>query len=549
MGTGERTGGVDCMSEESSEFISHEPCPYCGSSDAMARYSDGHGWCYSCHQYEHTDGAAAPKTTHNVVKMQTFISGEIEDLPKRKLNKDTCSKWDYRLGSYNGKPVQIATYKDNEGAIIAQKLRFSNKDFMILGDASNMGLFGQHLWADGGKMLVVTEGEIDAMSVSQTQQLKWPVVSVPNGAPAAAKAIAKNISYVEKFETVVFMFDQDEHGRAAAKQCAALLSPGKAKIASLPLKDANEMLVANRSSELVKAMWDAKEYRPDGIVGGSDLWEYITEVDVAEAVPYPFEGVTEMTHGLRQGELVTITAGSGIGKSQFCRELCHWLMTQGQTVGYIALEESVRRTALGIVGIELSKPIHLGKEEVEEDELKGAFERSVGTGRFYTYDHFGSVDSDNLLNRIRYMVRGCGCQWIFLDHLSIVVSGLEGGDERRLIDVTMTKLRSLVEELKIGMVLVSHLKTSDGKPFEEGGQISLASLRGSRGIGQLSDIVLGLERNQQDEADRNMTQVRIVKNRWTGETGLCARLEYSHDTGRTREVGFPEPILPEEFNN
>ena len=534
---------------DTSDFVAHEPCPNCGSSDALARYSDGHGFCFSCQHYEHSEGASAPSTTHKISKMHTFISGEIEDLPKRKLTKETCSKWDYRLGSYNGKPVQIATYKDNEGAIIAQKLRFSNKDFMILGDASNMGLFGQHLWSDGGKMLVVTEGEIDAMSVSQCQQLKWPVVSVPNGAPAAAKAVAKNISYIERFETVVFMFDQDEPGRAAAKQCAALLSPGKAKIATLPLKDPNEMLTASRSAELVKAMWDAKEYRPDGIVGGSDLWDYITEVDVAEAVPYPFEGVNEMTHGLRQGELVTITAGSGIGKSQFCRELCHWLMTQGQTVGYIALEESVRRTTLGIVGIELSKPIHLGKDEVEEAELKDAFERSVGTDRFFTYDHFGSVDSDNLLSRIRYMVRGCGCQWIFLDHLSIVVSGLEGGDERRLIDVTMTKLRSLVEELKIGLILVSHLKTSDGKPFEEGGQISLASLRGSRGIGQLSDIVLGLERNQQDAADKNVTQVRIVKNRWTGETGLCARLEYTHETGRTREIGFPEPILPEDFNN
>ena len=534
---------------DTSDFVAHEPCPNCGSSDALGRYSDGHGFCFSCQHYEHSEGASAPSTTHKISKMHTFISGEIEDLPKRKLTKETCSKWDYRLGSYNGKPVQIATYKDNEGAIIAQKLRFSNKDFMILGDASNMGLFGQHLWSDGGKMLVVTEGEIDAMSVSQCQQLKWPVVSVPNGAPAAAKTVAKNISYIERFETVVFMFDQDEPGRAAAKQCAALLSPGKAKIATLPLKDPNEMLTASRSAELVKAMWDAKEYRPDGIVGGSDLWDYITEVDVAEAVPYPFEGVNEMTHGLRQGELVTITAGSGIGKSQFCRELCHWLMTQGQTVGYIALEESVRRTTLGIVGIELSKPIHLGKDEVEEAELKDAFERSVGTDRFFTYDHFGSVDSDNLLNRIRYMVRGCGCQWIFLDHLSIVVSGLEGGDERRLIDVTMTKLRSLVEELKIGLILVSHLKTSDGKPFEEGGQISLASLRGSRGIGQLSDIVLGLERNQQDAADKNVTRVRIVKNRWTGETGLCARLEYTHETGRTREIGFPEPILPEDFNN
>lgn len=537
------------MTQQGSDFTGHEPCPSCGSSDALARYSDGHGFCFSCKHYEHGEGETPQQHIPATQKMQTFISGEISDLPKRKLTKDTCAKWDYRTSNYNGKPVQIATYKDNEGAIIAQKLRFPNKDFMILGDATNMGLFGQHLWSDGGRMVVVTEGEVDAMSVSQTQQLKWPVVSVPNGAQGAAKAVAKNIDYLEKFESVVFMFDQDDPGRAAAKECAALLSPGKAKTAALPLKDANEMLVEDRSAELVKAMWNAKEYRPDGIVGGSDLWEYITELETDEAVPYPFDGMTNMTHGLRKGELVTITAGSGIGKSQFCRELCHWLMTQGETVGYIALEESVRRTALAIVGIELSKPIHLSKEEVPEEDLKGAFERSVGTGRFFTYDHFGSVDSDNLLNRIRYMVRGCGCQWIFLDHLSIVVSGLEGGDERRLIDVTMTKLRSLVEELKIGLVLVSHLKTSDGKPFEEGGQISLSSLRGSRGIGQLSDIVLGLERNQQDSSEQNVTQVRIVKNRWSGETGLCARLEYSHDTGRTREIGFPEPILPEEFSS
>tara|TARA_R110000824_G_scaffold105995_3_gene250563 strand:+ start:1643 stop:3259 length:1617 start_codon:yes stop_codon:yes gene_type:complete len=538
------------MTEEDSDFIGHEPCPNCGSSDALARYTDGHGFCFSCQSYEHTDGAEMPPPRqHTTQTMQTFISGEIDDLNKRRINKDTCSKWDYRKGVYNGKPVQVATYKDNEGAIIAQKLRFPNKDFMILGDAANMGLFGQHLWSDGGKMLVVTEGEIDAMSVSQTQQLKWPVVSVPNGAQSAAKSIAKNISYLERFETVVFMFDQDDPGRAAARECAALLSPGKAKVATLPLKDANEMLVANRSADLVKAMWDAKEYRPDGIVGGADLWSYITELDEEEAVEYPFAGITNMTHGLRKGELVTITAGSGIGKSQFCRELCHWLMTQDQTVGYIALEESVRRTALAIVGIELSKPIHISKDELPEEELKGAFDRSVGTDRFFTYDHFGSLDSDNLLNRIRYMVRGCGCQWIFLDHLSIVVSGLEGGDERRLIDATMTKLRSLVEELKIGLILVSHLKTSDGKPFEEGGQISLASLRGSRGIGQLSDIVLGLERNQQDTEERNRTQVRIVKNRWSGETGLCSRLEYNHDTGRMKEIGFPEPILPHEFAN
>ena len=532
--------------KDSSTFLSHAACPDCGSSDGLGIYSDGHTYCFSCATHRMGDSSAVRITNNrhtHTNNMSDFILGEVEPLSKRGLNAETCAKWDYRTGHYNGKPVQIATYKDMGGAIVAQKIRFPNKDFMVLGDTSRMGLYGMHLWSDGGKMLVVTEGEIDALSVSQVQQLKWPVVSVPNGAQGAAKACAKNLTYLEKFERVVFMFDMDEPGMAAAKACAALLTVGKARIAALPLKDASDLLQANRGAEIVKAIWDAKEFRPDGIIGGADLWDYIIKVDDAKAVPYPFEGLTKITHGLRQGELVTVTAGSGIGKSQFCRELAHWLMTQGQSVGYIALEESVRRTALGILGIELCKPIHL-KVDVSEAEMREAFDRTIGTGRFVTYDHFGSMESENLMQRIRYMVRGCGCGWIVLDHLSIVVSGLEGGDERRLIDVTMTRLRSLVEELKIGLILVSHLKSSDGKPFEEGGQISLSHLRGSRGIGQLSDIVLGLERNQQDVLVGNVTQVRVVKNRWSGETGLACRLEYNRESGRTREIPMLEEPIP-----
>ncbi|NDG03722.1 MAG: hypothetical protein EB119_11160, partial [Synechococcaceae bacterium WBB_34_004] len=162
----------------------------------------------------------------------------------------------------------------------------------------------------------------------------------------ASKAIRKQIDWLEKFEKVVFMFDNDEVGKKASKACASLLTPGKAKIASLPLKDANDMLMAGRGAEIVDAMWNAKEFRPDGIVGGAELWDYITKVDLQESVSYPYAGVSSMTHGLRKGELVTICAGSGIGKSQFCRELAHWLLRNGKTIGYIALEESVRRTAL-----------------------------------------------------------------------------------------------------------------------------------------------------------------------------------------------------------
>ena len=180
--------------------------------------------------------------------------------------------------------------------------------------------------------------------------------------------------------------------------------------------------------------------------------------------------------------------------------------------------------------------------------MKDAFDSTLGTGRVYLYDHWGSTDSDNLLSKIRYLARGCGCDFIVLDHISIVVSGLEGGDERRIIDNTMTKLRALVEELNCGMILISHLKRPSGdRGHEDGAQTSLAQLRGSAAIGQLSDIVIGLERNQQDNENSNISDVRVLKNRWSGDTGIACHLAYSADTGRMTETYWEDEETVEEF--
>lgn len=462
--------------------------------------------------------------------MSDVIDGSIAPLRKRGISEETCNKWNYRVGELNDKPVQIANYMQ-DGQVVAQKVRFKNKDFTFLGNTKKVGLYGQWLWRDSGRMVVVTEGEIDALSVSQLQNNKWPVVSVPNGAQGAKKSIQKNLEWLEQYETVIFMFDNDEPGIAAAKQCAQVLTPGKAKIASLPLKDANEMLVAGRGKEVIDAIWGAKVYRPDGIVSGSETWDSIINEDYVYSVPYPWDEMNEKTHGLRVGEITTFTAGSGIGKSQVTRELSHHLIKLGETVGIIALEENTKRTALGLMSIELNKSLHLSREGVSEDELKKAWEATVGNGKVFLYDHWGSIDSSNLLNRVRYLARGCGCRYVVLDHLSIVVSGIGDGDERRLIDNTMTELRSLVEETGVGLILVSHLKRPEGKGHEEGAQTSLSQLRGSASIAQLSDMVIGLERNQQ--ADKpNLTTVRILKNRFSGETGVACYLSYDNDTGR-----------------
>lgn len=512
-------------------LIGHEPCPKCGSQDNVAVYDNGSKHCFSMGCGYHVGGSGEKREKPPA----QFVQGEPCAIEIRGLSEETCAKWRYHVGERNGKPCQIANYCDAQGQVVAQKLRFQGKDFEIVGDAKKMGLYGQWLWGQKGKKVVITEGEIDALSVSQAQGNSWPVVSIPNGVQSAKKHIQQALEWLEGFEDVVFMFDNDEHGIPAAKECALLLSPGKAKIATLPLKDANDMLVAGRQKELVKAVWDAKTFRPDGIICGEELWDELATGVAESSIGYPWSGLNNLLHGLRLGELVTFTAGSGIGKSLCCKELAVHLLRNGQRVGYIGLEESIKRTALGLMGISANKPLHLQAGNQVDDQFQAAFKETVGSGRCFLYDHFGSIDSPSLLARIRYMARGCGCNWIIFDHISIMVSGSEESDERRLIDQTMTKLRSLVQETGVGMILVSHLKRTEGKAHEEGGKISLAQLRGSGSIGQLSDIVIGLERDQQDEMNKNMTTFRVLKNRFSGETGVAGQVYYDPETGRLTE--------------
>ena len=530
--------------ESSSQFLHHEPCPKCGSRDNLSRYDDGHAWCFGCGHYE---PGTDMQTVKRVVKDIRFIDGESVPIPARGLNEDTCRKFSYRVGQAQGRPCHIANYRNSDGEVVGQKIRFKDKGFSMLGRAS--GLFGENLFQSGGKMITITEGEIDAMSVSQCFGNKWPVVSVPNGAKGAAKAIRKSLEFLEQFETVVFFFDNDEPGRAAANECALLLSPGKAKVVTnIPGKDANDLLMDGKVKDIVNAVYNAKTYRPDGVVAvDDDMWERVVAERTVESIPYPWSGLNELSHGIRQGELVTLCAGTGVGKSCVCREIAYWLMSHDKRVGYIALEESVEKTVKGFMGIHLNSPPH--DWEHDEDTLREAFNASVRHDRLFLYDHFGSMESSNLLSKIRYMVRSMGATHIILDHLSIVVSGLEGGDERRSIDQVMTAIRSMVEELKCSLILVSHLKRPEGRGHEEGAITSLSQLRGSHAIAQLSDLVLGLERNQQDdEGEANVTTVRVLKNRFTGETGRATKLQYDPPTGRLHEWTGDNGSVDDETN-
>ena len=254
-----------------------------------------------------------------------------------------------------------------------------------------------------------------------------------------------------------------------------------------------------------------------------------------ESVPYPFNGLNKMTKGLRTGELITFVAGTGVGKTQIMREILYHLIKEDKgNVGTMFLEEPVRDTSLGVMSIYADKMLNQPDTVYQQDEFDAAYENTLGTGRVFLYDSFGSNTIERIISMVRFLAKACGCKFIILDHISIVVSD-HAKDERKALDEIVTKLKTLTIELDICLMMVSHLSRDKNKKApEEGGTIGLHDIRGTAGIAQLSNIIIALERNTQaeDELERNTTNVRVIKNRFTGETGIADSLMYSRHTGR-----------------
>ena len=527
------------------------PNPKCGSSNANATYpDDGHSWCYSCETY--TSGEKSMQQTkivpiNNPTTSTLRSVGVVSDIPERKIKKETAQKYNAQvMRTSNIITHHIYQYFDSDGNHIANKIRdVKGKKFWSEGNLTSSGLFGEHIFGGTGKYITVCEGEIDAMSAYEMLGSKWPVVSIKNGAASALQNCRDSFEYLNKFEQVVLCFDNDKPGREAALKVAELFDPNKCKIVQLELKDANEYLKTNQRKKFSDDWWNATTFTPAGIVNLADLGSTLYDEKYCETVEYPWQGLNEKTYGMRTGELVTFTSGAGMGKSSIIRELMHHIMKVSKdNIGVLAMEESIKNTAFNLMSVEANARLYIKeiRDKYTREQLTAWQDKTIGTGRFFAFDHFGSISNDEILSKIRYMAKGLGCKWVILDHLSILVSGQEETDERKSIDILMTKLRSLVEGTNIGLLLVSHLRRPSGdRGHEDGREVSLSHLRGSASIAHLSDSVIALERNQQaaDEVEANTTVLRILKNRYTGDTGVCCHLFYDKETGRMTEVNNP----------
>lgn len=466
-------------------------------------------------------------------------NGRFSALTARGISKETCQKAGYWIAKVNGQMYQVADYRDQNGSIVSQKVRDKDKNFKTTGSHKSDALFGKHLW-NGGKKIVVTEGEIDMLTVMELQDCKYPVVSLGHGASAAKKTCAANYEYFDQFEQIILMFDMDDAGRKAVEEAAQVLPAGKVRVAVLPMKDANECHLNGHDKEIMEQVWNAGPWIPDGVVSALSLKDRVkAHMESEETVGMLFagcSGLNDKTLGARGGEVIMVTSGSGMGKSTFVRQQAlAWGKQQGKKVGMAMLEESVEETVEDLMGlnnkVRLRQSEDVKKAIISDGRFDDWYEELFGDDTYHLYDSFAEAEADRLLAKLAYMRTGLGCDVIILDHISIVVSASEESDERKMIDRLMTKLKGFAKSTGVVLVVICHLKNPEkGKAHEEGRPVSITDLRGSGALRQLSDTIIALERNQQGDMP-NLVLVRILKCRFTGDTGVAGFMEYNKETG------------------
>lgn len=403
------------------------------------------------------------------------------------------------------------------------KVRTDDKKFWW--EQKAKGLFGQDVFPPGSSpKIAITEGEYDAASVFQAFGI--PAVSVHN-ASAALQNCRDNWDYLNSFDTIYLALDDDAPGRKATAEIARLFDPNKVYDVKFgKLKDANQYLQDGRQEDLRRLFLNAGRWTPEGII--SSLLEFEAIIDDDEAkpgVPYPFPSVQEFTFGIRTGEVVLITAMEGVGKTEIVRAIEYNLLrSTTSNIGIIHLEEGKSRNLKGLAGLHLGTAAHLPTSKVTKEDIKRAVADLHSNGRIHIYNHFGSDDPDAILDIIRYLVAVCGCKYVTLDHITMVVSGLNDDDERRTLDYLSTKLATMVEELDFALILVSHIN-DNGKT------------RGSRNISKIADVWISLDRDltAASEEERNTTKVTINKNRFGARTGPARSLTFDVETFRVTE--------------
>lgn len=499
----------------------------CGSSDAMVINADGSHHCFSCGKTSSEKLSSSTETPIQVNQRQPFKQS-FRTITADILNKYGCVE--------DETSVYYPFYSEDN--LVGYKVRNKlAKAFRVEGNI-NQELFGQRLF-NGGKYITICEGQDDAMAIHQMFGAKYASVSI-NSASTGLSDIKRNIEYIQTFDNIVLCMDNDEAGTKASNDIAEFIGGSNVKIMTLNKhKDANDYLKAGDTQAFIDSFWNAKQYSPAGVVMFADAWEFFEGRNSARRYPLPdcFNGVNEMLNGgIGQGEITTIGALTSIGKTTVVNNIVYGLLnnTEDLRLGYFGAETDVGELVEGLMSIHTETNLANKDISVSSESLKQVHESLEWKNRLAVLNHDGSMSTEQLMNKIKAMVKMLDLDVFILDPLQATLQNLDNAT----VEDFMDRCLKLVKSTNTSLVLVSHMKKPDTRDAHS---VSEYDLKGSSAINQVSfnTILLSRDKSAEDTACRHSTRIQVVKARKGKDTGEAGWFTYDPMTTKIKVTNNP----------
>lgn len=554
------------------------PCPFlkCGSSDAFHWYGEGNGgYCYACERSILSD---ARKTELGIEKFEWTDEMEEEVSTKALLTQEEIEQIKGYTGTkgLGARDIDDETYKayavrfkydQVTGAVVetyypyteeykpaGYKVRIMEpKGFYSVGKIGRKAeLFGQWKWKQGGKTLVITSGEADALAAysmletyRKSKDSKFEptaVVSAAIGESGSHKQFQEQYDWLQSWDKIIYFPDQDDAGLAALESINAVMPKGKLFIGKLPEKDCNDMLSKGKQKQFIKAFFEAKPYTPTGVVGSSDLYEAMLEASEVEKMPFPpaYKKLNEMlAGGVALGTIGVISAFTGIAKTTIVNEcLYHWIFNSPHKIAVVSMEQS--KAQFGELMLSRHMRVKMGKmlpeqkrEFLQRPEVKAAseqlFRAEDGSDRFLVVDD-RDMEIESMKQAIEKAVISCNARVIIWDTISDAMDALTVEEQAQL----MKWCKSLVAMYNCSLILIAHQRKppAGAKDGSKGGMGTESGVQGSSTITKSATWILMLARDKTNEdiLVRNTTILELPKNRDASETGFAGELYYDVST-------------------
>lgn len=544
-------------------------CPYCQSNDRDDRWKFSinlESGCYHCFRascgasgffielardFDYPLQLEAPTIYRQLKqpkgKIQT-TDYAITYLQSRGISEEIAKRYEMTTRIDNDR-ILVIPFRDEGGTLVTVKYRNTvfdkkskkpqdpkerfEKDTMPI-------LFGMYQCKDFSR-LIITEGQIDALSVAQAGIDN--AVSVPTGANGM-KWFLPCREWVSKFQEII-VFGDCENGKIT------LVDELKARVTQtlkvvrkqdyLGEKDANDILRNYGTRAIVKAIENAELPKIDNV----KMLSSVKPVDINELdkIKTGIPDLDKTIKGLCVGQLGILTGPRGEGKSTLGSQIICSALNQGESVFAYSGELADFHFKFWL-DAQLAGSKNMSETYDEFNEPQYSIDSDVEEritewykGRMYIYDNdyipSNKSEYESLPQTVEKVIKEYGCRLIFIDNLMTAMDSVTDASNLNLAQSNFVgELKKIAMKYQVIILLVAHpRKTMSGQALKND------DVSGSSDITNKADIVMTYTRGE----GVNQGLLQVTKNRLFGQLRVGSNaimLEYSP---KSRRVFDPSP--------